>query len=738
MTSRPAGPKLEPPVPPATWLPHGLLGVIRRRWWLVAAAVVIALGLAFVYHRTTSPLYEATAQLLVVKKLPDAVTGVDTRALAVDDYVATHQTLLHSPLLVEKAVRKHGLTDLASLAEEKDVTETILQGLTVLRNKAPGGNTDNVLNLYYYGPNARECPVVLDALIDSFKNHLDETYRTLAGESLRLITQARSELHQELLEKEAAYRRFRKETPLLLLKGKDEATLRQDQLSTIDAKRATLHIRQAELRGQLAVLEAARQGGGNHDGLVAMVTGWTAQADAARGIVQTTVPDRLLPLLAEEHKLLETRGEKHPEVAALRKRIDATRRLLAAPSAPGRMEAGKPSLDGDMVDPVEAYRSYCRQELQHLEIAEQFLSEVYQKEHDRARALAASELEDEGYRVALERQQRLYDSVIKQLQQVDLVKNLGGYEAQVIGPPGPGKKIRPNALIVLPGALFLGLLAGLGLAFVAEIRDRRLHSAEEIRTLLGLPVLAHIPRIPASGGCKRPGKGGSPGGLHPPLAGLVAYSQPHSPAAEAFRRVRTALCFGQVAAGCRFIQVTSPNASDGSTTLAANLAVSMAQSGRRILLIDANLRRPCLHELFQLPAEPGWTAVLAGTAFTAAAIQATAIEGLSVLPAGPGAACPADLLTTPAFPKLLADLGDQFDCVIVDTPALLTYTEAGAVAASVDGVLLNVRVGKNSRPTVERAVTLLQDLGARGLGVVISGVGRRSGYRCERATEPDA
>jgi capsular exopolysaccharide synthesis family protein len=694
------------------------MAVVRRRWWLIAAAVVAALGVAFVYHRTTPPLYEATAQLLVVKKLPDAVTGVDTRALSVEDYVATHQTLLHSPLLVGHAVRKHDLAALSGFAGEKDIADAVLQGLTVLRNKAPGGNTDNVLNLYYYGPSARECPLVLEAVIDSFKEHLDQTYHTIARESLRLIAHARSELHQELLEKEAAYRRFRKDTPVLLLKGRDEATLRQDQLSAIDAKRSALRIRQAELRGQLAVLDAARKDGGSHDALVAMVTGWTAQADAARGITQTTTQDRLLPLLAEEQKLLETRGEKHPEVALLRKRIEATRQLLAAPSASWG-SGGKPSADGEMADPVEAYRSYCRQELRHLEVADQYLSELYQKEHDRARALTAYEMEDEGHRAALERQQRLYDSVVKQLQQIDLVKDLGGYDAQVIGAPGLGKKIRPNALVLIPGAVFLGLMGGLGLAFLVEIRDRRLHSAAEIRHLVGVPVLAHVPRFRT--------RDKSPKGRDlSPL--LIAHAAPTSAAAEAFRQVRAALYFGKTAAGCRLIQVTSPNDGDGSTVLAANFAVTIAQSGRRVLLVDANLHRPRLRELFYLPAEPGWTAVLAGTAFTAAALQATPIPGLVVLPAGPAAACPADLLTSPAFPKLLAELGDPFDFVIVDTPALLTSTEASAVAACVDGVLLNVRLGKNSRPTLRRAEGVLRDLGARQLGVVVAGVGRRHGY----------
>ncbi len=720
MVYRPAEPQPTPPSAPPTWLPVGLLAVVRRRWWLVAAAVMAALGLAFIYHRTTPPLYEATAQLLVVKKLPDAVTGVDTRALSVEDYVATHQTLLHSPLLVGQAVRKHDLAALGSFAGEKDVTEAVLQGLTVLRNKAPGGNTDNVLNLYYYGPDARECPRVLEAVIDSFKDHLDQTYHTIARESLRLIAQARSELHQELLEKEAAYRRFRKDTPVLLLRGRDEASLRQDQLSAIDAKRSALRIRRAELCGQLAVLDTARKEGGSHDALVALVTGWTAQADAARGIVQTTTQDRLLPLLAEEQKLLETRGEKHPEVAALRKRIEATRHLLAAPSSSWRPEPGKPPADGEAADPVEAYRSYCRQELRHLEVAEQFLSELYQKEHDRARALTAYEMEDEGYRAALERQQRLYDSVIKQLQQIDLVKDLGGYDAQVIGAPGLGKKIRPNALVLTPGAVFLGLMGGFGLAFLVEIRDRRLHSAAEIRHLLGVPVLAHVPRF------RTRDKSRSAEGALSPL--LVAQAVPTSAAAEAFRQVRAALYFGQTAAGCRLIQVTSPNAGDGSTVLAANLAVTVAQSGRRVLLVDANLRRPRLHELFRLPAEPGWSAVLAGTAFPAAAMQATPIRGLVVLPAGPAASCPADLLASPAFPKLLAELGEPFDYVIVDTPALLTATEASAVAACVDGVLLNVRLGRNSRPALRRAEAVLRDLGVRRLGVVVGGAGRRRGY----------
>jgi capsular exopolysaccharide synthesis family protein len=704
------------------------VAVLLGRWWLVAGSLLMALGLAFLYHRTTPPLYESSAQLLVVKKLPDAVTGVDTRALSLEDYVATHQTLLHSPLLVGHAVRKHDLANLEGFADQKEVTEAIRQGLGVTRNKAPGGNTDNVLNLFFYGPIARECPLVLDALIDSFKDHLEETYRTITQESCRLMAQARSDLHQELLEKEAAYRKFRKETPLLLLKGKDETLLRQDQLSAIETKRSALRIRQAELRGQLSVLDTASKEGGNREALVALVTGWTAQADAARGISQTTMQDRLLPLLAEEQKLLETRGEKHPDVELLRKRIEATRRLLAAPATPWRaLEPGKHP--GDPVDPVEAYRLFCKQELQHLEISDQYLGELYQKEHTRARELTTFEVEDEGYRTAIERQQRLYDTVIKQLQQLDLAKDLGGYDARVIAPPGPGKKIRPNALVLLPGAAFLGLLGGFGLAFLAEIRDKRLRSAEEIRSFLGLPVLAHVPHFPTA---RRPRHAASVNGAlqTPPLG---AYHRPASGESEAYRRVRTALCFGLPGDGCRVVQVTSPNDREGSTLLAANLAVSLAQAGRRVLLIDANLRRPQIHELFGLTPEPGLGTALTGTVKAAKVLQPGGLPGLWVLPAGPPTPDAADLLTAPGFQELLTGLRDQFEFVIVDTPGLLGVTDACAVAPRVDAVLLNLRVGKNSRRSAQRAAALLAELDVHVAGVVVNDVSRRGrgGYRLE-------
>src|SRR5262249_37049187 len=153
-------------------------------------------------------------------------------------------------------------------------------------------------------------------------------------------------------------------------------------------------------------------------------------------------------------------------------------------------------------------------------------------------------------------------------------------------------------------------------------------------------------------------------------------------------------------------------------TLAANLAVSIAQSGKRALLIDADFRRPRQHKIFGLSAQTGLCMALAGEAELADAVQECGVDGLSVLPCGPLPPNPAELLTAPRFKEMLDSLREAYDFVLVDTPPLLAVTDASVVAPRVDGVLLTIRVSKNGRPRAERAKEILNTLGANVFGVV--------------------
>jgi len=175
--------------------------------------------------------------------------------------------------------------------------------------------------------------------------------------------------------------------------------------------------------------------------------------------------------------------------------------------------------------------------------------------------------------------------------------------------------------------------------------------------------------------------------------------------------------------GSKIIQITSPNMSDGKTTLATNLAVSIAQSGKRILLIDADFRRPRLHRMFGVQATVGLASVIQERAELLDAIQPTAVENLSLLPCGPRPPNPAELLTSPRFKEVLETLRDRYDIILVDTPPLLAVSDPSVVALAGRWRPPDDRVSKNGRPAAERARDILATLEANIVGVVVNGIG---------------
>ena len=187
--------------------------------------------------------------------------------------------------------------------------------------------------------------------------------------------------------------------------------------------------------------------------------------------------------------------------------------------------------------------------------------------------------------------------------------------------------------------------------------------------------------------------------------------------------MRTALYFSTQGERPQGHQVTSPNMGDGKSTLAANLAVSIAQSGKRVILVDADLRRPRMHKLFGVRPAAAWRSVIAGRRRAGRRRSATTgIPGLSVLPCGPLPPNPAELLTSPRFKELLEELRDQYDFVLVDTPPLLAVTDPCVVAPRVDGVVLTIRISKNGRPAPSAPARSSATLGVNVLGVVVNGV----------------
>jgi polysaccharide biosynthesis transport protein len=704
--------------PPA----RNLLLIFWRRKALIAAGTAVGLVMAVLAYSQYTPIYQSSAQVLVVKKSNGAmqVQGGDSRVTVIEDYVATQLILIKSPFIIERAVKKRDLQNLRSFQGGGDPVEIIRSGLGAEREKDGSGSQNNIINLSYKGTVAEDCPAVLKAIIGSYQDFLDEKYKSTSNDTVDLISSGRDTLMKDLAAKEKAYREFRQKSPLIW-KGKDGVNVQQERVAEIEAKRSGLMIRRAEAQERLKIIEEAVKEKLPRGNLLALAA---PPAVAEDGKSPPTGPraleEQLVVLQLQEQTLLEDYGEDHPLVHSLRKRIGMLRGYLNPASAPAdKMVLGAGDAGAEAPDPVERYVQGLKRELVTTETLLQSLSELLEQEQKAARALNSLQIEDENYQADIARTQQMCDGIIKRLTEINMSREAGGFDAAAISKPAIGGKVAPNFLYFLVSGLLLGTLSGAGFGYLAELSDKGFRTSDEIRRGLGLPVIGHIPLlIPDATAMANTDAGLT--GLDP---FLCTHYRSRSVDAEAYRAVRTALYFSTQGGGHNLIQVTSPDMGDGKSTLITNLAVSIAQSGKRIVLVDADLRRPRLHKMLGLPANlTGLAAVISGTVELREAVQQTAIPGLFVLPCGPLPPNPAELLTSPCFKAVLEDLRAQYDFVLVDTPPLLVVTDPCVVAPRVDGVVLAMRMSKKSRPKAERAKEILATLGVKVLGVVVNGV----------------
>lgn len=253
-------------------------------------------------------------------------------------------------------------------------------------------------------------------------------------------------------------------------------------------------------------------------------------------------------------------------------------------------------------------------------------------------------------------------------------------------------------------ALFAGLAVGLGAAFVRERLDEQVHEPADIEEVLEVPNLGSIPRFPER--------------FRARSTALVTVHAPEGGHADSFRRLRAALLVALRDHNAQVIAVTSPTAGDGKSTIAANLAVTLAQSGRSVVLISADVRRPSLEEFFELDDHMGMLDVLAGEATFDEAI--VPVGRFPLMTSGRTHSNPTDLLQSAAMEKLLADARSRFDLVVIDTPPVLAVADVLGMVPMVDGVLLVVSVGQTTEADVVTARTELVQAGATILGAVVN------------------
>jgi capsular exopolysaccharide synthesis family protein len=260
------------------------------------------------------------------------------------------------------------------------------------------------------------------------------------------------------------------------------------------------------------------------------------------------------------------------------------------------------------------------------------------------------------------------------------------------------------------------LLGSIVVAFLIESLDTSLVNISEIETVMELPSLAVIPRAKRS-------TADQTAAMSTAQRNINVLTQPKSQFTEAFRSLRTSLLLSTAGHPPKYILFTSATPSEGKTTTASNLACVFAQGGVRVLLIDADLRRPNVHHRFGLSGKVGLTSVLAGTTTIDQAIQHVAeVPNLDILPSGPVPPFPTEMLGSDAMHALLEQLGETYTHIVIDSPPILSVTDGVILARVVDAVVLVIRHGKSNKHVIRRARDLLTRSGAPMAGLVLNAV----------------
>ncbi|MDT0167101.1 polysaccharide biosynthesis tyrosine autokinase [Actinotalea sp. AC32] len=297
----------------------------------------------------------------------------------------------------------------------------------------------------------------------------------------------------------------------------------------------------------------------------------------------------------------------------------------------------------------------------------------------------------------------------------------------ISGPSLNPDPISPRPTLNLGVAALAGLALGVALSIARQMLDRSIRSADDLKTATGLPTLALIGAEPRA-------RRSSPGGL------LVDDASPGSPRAEAYRQLRTNLTFSAVTNRMQVVVVTSAVAGDGKTTTACNLAITLAESGRTVLLVEADMRRPMAAEHLGIEGGAGLTNILAGQVRAEEVIQTWGTDGLHVLTAGTLPPNPSELLGSDAMHKLVVELRDEFEVIVLDTPPVLPVTDASVVATHADSVVLVVRHARTEREQAHAAVEALSAVGAPLAGAILNAVPTKllgaGGYGSYASLEP--
>jgi len=707
------------------------LRVFYRGRWIIALAFFSTVIAALIFSFAISPVYEAKTTLMIEKdggmqRSLFGVSGFMERETEINNQVE----ILKSRTLAEEIVarlKKAPDRDRFGLlramdegATEDDMVRTLRSNLTIV----PLRDTD-IIEIRYRAVTPWEVSYIANAYADQYYRRDLEISRGEITEVRQFLKEQLKNIQEILQLSEEDLRQFKEQEKVAALSEETEALVQQlaefeglynEAKTSRDATQKRLEYMKGELakaqntlvdditrvsspliqelRKEIFNLEAIRAG--------FIARGYTEDFDKMVEI-QSQVEKTKIKMKEETSKLISRDLAPENPLAYSQDLID---RILSLQIEVSSLNAKAQAL-GSVV------KTYERK-----------LQSLPEKSLRLARLERAAKVNENIYLMMREKYE---EARITEAGQIGMVRVIDRAKE-------PRYPIRPNKKLNLLLGAIIGLGLGIGITLLLDYMDDSLQSIEDVERHTGLRILGSIPEIKTSEKAKsrRRARDVSPEHEVKQIASrMVTHFEPKSPVSEAYRTFRTNIQFARFEHPLKTLLVTSAGPGEGKSTTVANLAITMAQMGTKTLLVDADLRRPVLHSIFEQQKNLGLTNVLLGNTHVDDAIHELGVKNLNLLCCGTLPPNPSELLGSEAMRKLVEQLKEKYDIILFDSPPVVAVTDAAVLSAQIDGVILVISSGETTRNAEIRAKTLLNNVRAQILGAVLNNVkvaGRYGSY----------
>jgi len=662
------------------------LRVVSTRRLLVFSVFLMTVVAAGLWVYTRTPIYRSGSLLLIKPGNPKVApfAGVMDETAYVSaprhSFLETQMRLITADRIVERTFHHFGVGKMPQFAQAKNPLDKFRRLFSVVPVRRTW-----LVEVTFDWPDARQGAQILDYHAGEYVEDYTTRKEKMAAEGLRNLEKERAELEPTLHACSAQLQAFK------------------EKHKTVAFDREHDTVREGLMARQKAEDDARKE----RDKA-------KAQLDQIEEVVANDTPPENLPKVLSSQQIggylrekvkceqdldegLKRFGVNHPEIKRLKTRLDRISKSI--------------QLEIDKI--VQAARLT-------FEEAEKLLADrLREKKQYEDEVQSFNKLNDEykKLKAKFDGKQAVYAKVVGRIDEIKIARasSIKGDTIRVESPPKQETEpAKPRKTLIMGLASLLGLALGIGLAFLFDGLDTTLKTKADIARQLGLNMLGYVPEVPELRGSRR---------RHSQVA-LAMLRHPRSAVAEAFRSIRTALSFAVAAQDVEHILVTSASPSEGKTLVAVNIGAAIAQTGKNVLLVDADMRKPAVHKIFEADQTPGLTNLLVGegAARLEDVVRDSEVPNLHYICCGAIPPNPAELIGCDRMKALLAKMAGTYDCVIIDTPPVVNVTDATVLCSAAQGVVLVIRSFRTQRELARRAVEVLGESGARFLGVVLNNV----------------